>query len=237
MLKKMIIDTAEKLRLTSQNMPKVWDGRESILKMKDAGFKYWRQEEWIEFYFKFLCQKHFADMIDMPGKKYSNTEFDALREISWDFKVQAANTASYNIIANDAEAIADAINTHGYYGIILAIGNVEYDEVKTFKKWHDKLRRDICKYETHRINGGVMSRTRKTAFVLEEIHFICFDSETLHQCCGLLQDSFGRTDSNRLKQGEIIVDIRKIPDASLIAKEIFYGKVGYDSKFQYRVDC
>ena len=54
MLKKMIIDTAEKLRLASQSIPKVWDGRESILKMRDTGFKYWRQEEWIEFYFKFL---------------------------------------------------------------------------------------------------------------------------------------------------------------------------------------
>ena len=58
MLEKMIIDTAEKLRFASQSMPKVWDGRESILEMRDTGFEYWRQEEWIEFYFKFLCQKH-----------------------------------------------------------------------------------------------------------------------------------------------------------------------------------
>ena len=166
----------------------------------------------------------------MPGEKYGNIEFDAFREISWDFKVQAANTTSYNIIANDAETIADAINTHGYYGIILAIGDVEYDKIKTFKKWHDTLRKDICEYETNRINGGVMSRTRKTAFVLEEIHFLCFNSETLHRCCGLLQDSFSRIGRNRLNGREIIVDIRKIPDTSLIAKEIFHGKVGYDNK-------
>ena len=236
MLKKMI-DPVEKLRLSSQSMPKVWDGRESILEMKDTGFEYWRQVEWIDFYFKFLCQKHFGSIIDMSSEMYKDTRFDAFREIPWDFKVQAANTASYNIITNDTEAIADAINTHGYYGIILAIGDVEYDEVKTFKKWHDKLRKDICEYETNRINRGVMSRTRKTVFFLEEIHFICFDSETLHQCCGLLQDSFGGTGSNRLKRREIIVDIRKIPDASLIAKEIFSGKVGYDGKFQYGIDC
>lgn len=237
MLEKMIIDTAEKLRLASQSMPEVWDGRKSILEMRDTGFEYWRQVEWIDFYFKFLCQKHFGSIIDMSSEMYKDTRFDAFREISWDFKVQAANTASYNIIANDVEAIADAINIHGYYGIILAIGNIEYDEVRTFKKWHDKLRKDICEYETNRINRGVMSRTRKTAFVLEEIHFICFDSETLRRCCGLLQDSFGGTSSNKLKPREIIVDIRKIPDTSLIAKEIFYGKFGYDSKFQYRIDC
>ena len=235
MLEKMIIDTAEKLRFASQSIPRVWDGRESILAMKDAGFRYWRQIEWLDFYFKFLCQKHFGGIIDMPGEVYKDTRFDAFRKISWDFKVQASNTTSYNIIANDAGAIADTINNNGYYGIILAIGNVEYDEDRTFKKWYDTLRKDICEYKTNRINRGVMSRTYKTAFVLEEIHFTCFDSETLHQCCGLLQDSF--SGSNRLKRREIIVDIRKIPDASLIAKEIFYRKVDYDNKFQYGIDC
>ena len=237
MLETRIIDIVKELQLASQNMPKVWDGRKSILEMRDTGFEYWRQVEWIDFYFKFLCQKHFGSIIDMPSEIYKDTRFDAFCEISWDFKVQAANPVSYNIITNNAEAIADAINTQDYYGIILAIGNVKYDEVKTFKKCHDKLRTDICEYETNRINRGVMSRTRKTAFVLEEIHFICFDSETLHQCCGLLQDSFGGSGSNRLKRGKIIVDIHKIPDVSLIAKEIFYGKVGYDSKFQYGIHC
>ena len=173
----------------------------------------------------------------MSSKIYRDTGFDAFREISWNFKAHAANTTNHNISANDAEAIVDTIGDYGYYGMILAIGDVEYDEEQTFKKWHDKLRKDICKYDTNRINRGVMSRTHKTAFVLEEIHFTCFDSETLHQCCGLLQDSFSGTSSNRLKRREIIVDIRKIPDASLIAKEIFYRKVDYDNKFQYGTDC
>ena len=237
MLEKMIIDTVKKLRLASQNMPKVWDGRESILEMKDVGFKHWKQMEWMDFYFKFLCQKHFTGIIDIPGKKYGITEFDAFREISWDFKAHAANTANYNIIANDAEAIADAISNYIYYGMILAIGNVEYDEDKTFKKWHDELRKETCEYEANKINTGVMSQTRKTAFVLEEIHFICFDSEALQKCCGILQDSFGDTVSNKLKPKEIIIDIRTIPNASVVATEIFYGKVSYDSKFQYRTDC
>lgn len=226
MLKKMIIDTAEKLRFASQSMPKVWDGRKSILKMRDIGFKYWRQEEWIEFYFKFLCQKHFAGIIDIPGKKYGNTEFDAFHKISWDFRADSTDSITYSVTANDAEAIVDTLNGYGYYGKILAIGNMEFDDRETsFKKWHDELRGRVSKYDTNKINNGVMSRTRNTAFVLEEIHFICFDSEVLHQCCGLLQDSFGGIGNNRLKRREIIVDIRKIPDASLIAKEIFSGKV------------
>ena len=238
MLEKKIIDTVEKLRFASQNMPKVWDGRESILEMKNADYKHWRQVEWLESYFKFLCQKHFDGIIEIPGQKYSNMRFDAFRKISWDFKVQASNTTTYNIITKGTEAIADTISNYGYYGMILAIGNVVYnDKEKTFKKWHDELRKETCEYATNRINRGVMSRTRKVAFLLEEIHFICFDSKALHKCCGILQDSFGDKGSRKLKPKEIIIDIRKIQNPSVVATEIFYRKVGYDSKSQYGTDC
>ena len=222
MLQKMIIDTAEKLRLASQSMPKVWDGRGSILEMRDAGFEYWRQEEWIEFYFKFLCQKHFAGIIDMPGKKYDNTEFDAFREISWDFKVDSVDPGAYSVTANDAEAVADTITDYGSYGMIVAIGDMEYDDKETsFKKWHDEIRGRVSKYDTNKINNGIMSQTRKTAFTLEEIHFICFNSETLHQCCGLFQNHFGETDNNKLSRKEIRIDIGEIPDAAFIVLENF----------------
>lgn len=222
MLEKMIIDTAEKLRLASQSMPKVWDGRESILKMKDTGFKYWRQAEWIEFYFKSLCQKHFAGIIDMPGKKYGNTEFDAFREISWDFKVASIDPDSYSVTANNAEAIANTLNDYGYYGIILAIGDLKYDDKEaSIKKWHDELRGKISKYDTYKINSGIMSQTRKRAFTLEEIHFICFNSEALHQCCGLFRDCFGEADRNGSKRKEVRIDIGEIPHASFVITERF----------------
>ena len=222
MLEKMVIDTAEKLRLASQSMPKVWDGRESILEMRDTGFEYWRQVEWIDFYFKFLCQKHFGSIIDIPGRKYSNTEFDAFREISWDFKVDSIDSSPYSVTANDAETIADTLNSYGYYGIILATGDMEFDNKETsFKKWHDELREKVSKYDTYKINSGIMSGTRKTAFTLEEIHFICFNNETLHQCCGLFQDDFGEADSDRAKQKEVRIDIGEIPDAAFIVPENF----------------
>lgn len=222
MLKKKIIDTIKELQFASQNMPKVWDGRESILEMKDAGFEYWRQVEWIEFYFKFLCQKHFDNIIHTSGVKYGVTEFDAFREISWDFKVDSVDSSTYSVTANDAEAIADTLNGYGSYGVILAIGDMEFDDKETsFKKWHDELREDISKYDAYRINKGIMSRIRKTVFTLEKIHFICFNSETLHQCCGLFQDGFGRIDSNGTEQKEVKINIDEIPDVSFVTTKIF----------------
>ena len=222
MVKKKIVDTVEKLRLASQNMPKAWDGKESILEMKEAGFKDWKQMEWIDFYFKFLGQKHFSSIIEMPGKKYGITKFDAFSEISWDFKVNSIDLRAYSVAANDAEGIANTISDYGYYGIILAIGDIKFDDKETyFKKWHDELRGEVSKYDANKINRGIMSRTRKIIFTLEEIHFICFNNETIHQCCGFLQDCAIEADSNGLMGKEVVIDIDEIPDVALVATAEF----------------
>ena len=222
MVEKKIIDTVEKLRLVSHNMPKVWDGRESILEMKNADYKHWHQIEWLESYFKFLCQKHFGGIIDIPGQKYSNMRFDAFREISWDFKADSVNPGAHSVTANDAEGIANTISDYGYYGIILAIGDIKFDDKETsFKKWHDNLREEVSKYDANKINSRIMSRTRKIIFILEEIHFICFNNETIHQCCGFLQDCAIEADSNGLKRKEVVIDTDEIPNVALVATETF----------------
>ena len=220
MLDQKIVDTVEKLQFASRNMPKIWDGRDAILEMKEAGSRQWRQMEWMGFYFEYLCDIHFSHIIEMPGKKYDNTEFDAFREISWDFKAHAANTTRHDVVTNDVEAIRNTLEDYGYYGIILAIGEVEYnDEERTFKKWHDELKEGISKYETNRINRGAMSRRRKTEFVLSEIHFICLDSETLDQCSSLYHQ--GRNSNGKPRPPKYNVNIQKIPDAALVATQNF----------------
>ena len=221
MINEKIVDTVEKLQNASRNMPKVWDGRSAILEMKNAGSRQWRQMEWMGFYFEFLCERHFANIIDMPGRKYGNTKFDAFCEISWDFKAHAANTTNHTVITNDAEAIVNTISNYGYYGVILAIGEVEYnDEERTFKRWHDELKEGISKYEVNRINRGAMSRRRKTEFILSEIHFACFDTETLSQCGGSFQKGFRNADGSPRRE-KVTVNIRKVPDVALVATQNF----------------
>ena len=216
-----LIDTAEKLRTAVQEMPKIWDGRNAILEMKESGSRQWRQMEWMGFYFEFLCEKHFGGLLYIPGKKYGNTTFDAFCEISWDFKAHAANTTRHTVITNDAEAITNTIRDYGYYGLILAIGEVEYnDEERTFKNWHDTLKEGISRYEVNRINRGAMSRRRKTEFVLSEIHFICLDYEALEQCGGSFQKGFRNSDGSP-RRAKVTVNIQKIPDTALVATENF----------------
>ena len=221
MLNQRIIDTIESLRVAARSLPKVWDGRNAILEMKEGGSKNWRQMEWQGWYFEFKCKSIFRGIVDMPGKKYGKTEFDAFSEISWDLKAHTANTTNHRVITNDAEAIMNTVDEYGYYGLILAIGAVEYnDEEGTFKKWHDDLKGEISKYEKNRINRGAMSRIRKTEFVLQEIHFACFDREALEQCGGSFQKGF-RNAGGTPRREKISINIRKIPNDSLIATEVF----------------
>lgn len=220
MTNEKIVATVEKLQNASRNIPKVWDGRSAILEMRDGGSTQWRQMEWMGFYFEFLCETRFEGIIDIPGKRYGNTTFDAFREISWDFKAHAANTTRHDVVTNDVEAIKNTLSDYEYYGMILAIGEVEYnDEERTFKQWHDQLKEGVSKYETNRINRGAMSRRRKTEFVLSEIHFICLNSETLDQCSSLYHQ--GRNSNGKPRPPKFNVNIQKIPDSALVTTEEF----------------
>ena len=216
-----IVDTVEALQVATRSLPKVWDGRNAILEMKEGGSRHWRQMEWQGWYFEFKCQSLFQDILQMPGKKYGNVEFDAFAEITWDFKSHAANTTSHRIITNDTEAIVNTIDDYGYYGLILAIGEVKYnDEEETFKKWHDTLKGGASNYEKKRINRGAMSRTRKTEFTLSEIHFACFNHDSLEHCSGSFQKGFRNADGSPRRE-KVTINIQRIPDESLIATEIF----------------
>ena len=213
--------TIEALRSACLRMPNVWDGRASIIEMKESGYPHWRQMEWMGFYFQFLCEREFIGILDIPGKRYGNTEFDAFGQISWDFKSHAANTQNHTVIANDTEAIENTLRDYGHYGLVLTIGEVEYnDEKRTFKAWHDRLKGSMSDYEKKRINRGAMSRRRKTEFILSEIHFICLNEEALSECSGTFQNNFRNADGSP-RRPKVKIHVDRIPDASLVATETF----------------
>ncbi|MCY3615616.1 MAG: hypothetical protein OXH03_11075 [Bacteroidetes bacterium] len=202
-------------------MPSVWDGRESILEMKNGGSRHWRQMEWMGFYFQFLCERHFDGILSMPGKRYGNTEFDAIGKMCWDFKAHAGNSHSHKIITNATDAVEQTLEEYGYYGLVLAVGKVDYnDEERTFKAWHDELKGERSRYEENRIMQGRASRLRKTEFVLSDIYFVCFDQDTLRCCSGSFQTNMRNSDG-RPRKAKVMVDMRKIPDEALIATESF----------------
>jgi len=202
---------AKKIENALADIPRHWDGKQVIQEMKNADFPHWRQMEWIGFYFQFLCAKHLSSFVQIPGPKYGKVEFDGFYQVPWDFKAHAMNTSSHQVIVNDAQAISAGINEHGCFGLILAMGKVEYnDEQRSFQQWHSALKGGISDYEKERIRRGAWSRLRKTFFDLQQISFIQITDETLVKT-GSFQSDF-RNSNGRPRKSKVLIDLEKLDE-------------------------
>ncbi len=198
-----------------KNIPKFWNGKQAIKEMKKRNYSQWKQMEWIGFYFQFLCEKNLSDIMKIPGPKYGNVEFDGFKNIPFDFKSHAINTSSHKIIVNDSKAISDAIKKYGAVILILALGDVLYnDKNRSFQKWHQKLKGGKSKYEIERIKRGAWSRLRKVSFDLKQISFIKITDKTLIRS-GSFQSNF-RNSNGVSRKSKLLIDLEKID------KEIIY---------------
>jgi len=178
--------------------------------------------EWIGFYFQFLCEHLLKDIITIPGPKYGNVKFDGFNEIPWDFKAHAINTSSHQIIINDSEATASAIRDYGCVGLILAMGEVKYNDTqRTFQQWHEELKGGKSKYEIDRIKRGAWSRLRKVEFNLKQISFIKIDDVVLVKC-GSFQRDF-RNSNGKPRREKVLLDLEKL-DEEIVYFLDFNGK-------------
>jgi len=202
---------AERIASALAGIPRHWDGRQAITEMKNAGFRHWRQMEWMGFYFQFLCDRCLSSTMEIPGPYYGNAEFDGFLGIPWDFKAHAMNTSSHQIIVNDSLAVARAIADFGAVGLILAIGKVEYnDEERTFQRWHNELKGGRSAYEEERIRRGARSRLRKVSFGLRQISFIQLTDATLVKT-GSFQAAF-RNANGKPRRAKVLLDLEKIDE-------------------------
>lgn len=202
-------DTLEILCPLLSKVPKNWDGKKSILEMKENGAKNWKQMEWIGWFFEYWCQNNLNSVMEMPfGKKYGNVSFDGFLKIPWDFKSHAIESG--NIIpVNDHEAISNAIIEYGCVGLILVIGSVSYDNLEgDFKKWHDNLKGGKSNYELARIKRGAISRKRKIDMSVSKIHFLKIDNDLLTKS-GSFQKNFRNANGNERRE-KVSLDLNEI---------------------------
>lgn len=194
-------------------IPSVWDGRKSIMEMKNADYPHWRQMEWIGFYFQYLCDTNLPLVMKIPGPKYGRVEFDGFSEIPWDFKAHphkdAKGKVSASVIVNDRRAILEAIKKFGAAGLVLAIGEAKYnDEDRSFQLWHKELKGGLSSYEKERILRKAPSRLRKVSFRLNEIALILLDAQSVKKL-GSFQKGFRNSDGSPRKT-KVLLDLNKI---------------------------
>ncbi|MCL1887568.1 MAG: hypothetical protein FWF96_01695 [Kiritimatiellaeota bacterium] len=190
-------------------IPTKWDGKSAIIEMKDAGFRHWRQMEWIGFYFQFLCEQKLKDLFEMQQPKYGHAAFDGLFHIPFDFKAHATNTSTHTIICNDREAVESALRDYGAVGLLIAVGDVTYnDENRSFQKWHDEAKGKTSAYVQRNRERGAWSRLRKQEMDLRQITMVELTRAALVKC-GSFQTHFRNSDGSPRRE-KISIDLEKL---------------------------
>lgn len=89
----------------------VWDGKSSVLELKEADYN-WRQMEWWAFYFEYLCFEALGHDFKHPGEAYGTVRFDLRRNVNWDLKSKAIKSDDHKAILNDKSAMVESIRNN-----------------------------------------------------------------------------------------------------------------------------
>ncbi len=179
----------EVLKQRLETIPKFWDGKKSILELKENNFQ-WRQIEWIGFWFEYWCKNNLSDIMEIPyHNKIKNVTFDAFWKFPWDFKTHATNNGRF-VIVNACSAIDQAISEFDYFGLVIVKGTAKYDNEE-----------------------GGYSRTRKTSFEIKEIIGRRFDAESISRL-HRFQKGFREPDGSARKE-KFMIDPKDI-DSEII---------------------
>ena len=212
-------EDVEVLKLRLANLPTEWEGKATVLAMKEADFQ-WRQMEWWAFYFEMLCFQYLAGDFTR-GDTYRAVTFDLKRSVNWDLKAKAIKSDKHDAILNDKLAMNESVAAYGEHGGIIALCDVEYNDVnRCFQKWHTELKGGKSKYETQREARTSVSRYRKTHVTLVEILFVRFTAENLPLLGTMRQ---GRNSNAKPRPEKYLLDLEEL-DEFLVDRLVFPKK-------------
>jgi hypothetical protein len=196
---------AAKPELTT--LPIVWEGKSSVLELKRVNYN-WKQMEWWAFYFEHLCRQRLNGIFKIPGDRFGNVGFDLKRHVNWDLKAKAIKSDDHRCILNDCAAIDQSIAKYGEHGIIIALCDVEYNDVnRSFQQWHTELKGGLSGYEKERLVRTEVSRYRKTRAELAEILFVRVDRDTVKRLGRYTQGRNSNGNSRRPKYSLNLEDV------------------------------
>lgn len=198
-----------KAKAALAGLPRVWDGRQCILEMKEADY-HWKQMEWWAFYFEFLCRHRLGRDFQIPGEKFRTVEFDLKGSVNWDLKAKAIKSDEHSCILNDCSAIEASIQTHQEHGVIIALCDVEYNDVnRSFQQWHSELKGGLSAYEQARRRRTNVSRYRKTKAELSQVLFVRLDKEVIGRLGQMRQ---GRNSNGAPRPPKYLLDLEEHGD-------------------------
>ncbi|MBL8745129.1 MAG: hypothetical protein JNK58_02100 [Phycisphaerae bacterium] len=191
------------------SLPCDWDGRKSVLALKEANYN-WRQMEWWAFFFEHLCRQRLSETFEIPGETFGTVRFDLKGGVNWDLKAKAIKSDQHSCILNDRTATDASISKYAEHGVMIALCDVEYNDInRTFQKWHSRLKGGLSAYEKERRARTEVSRYRKTRAVLREVLFLRIDRMAARTLSEMKQ---GRNSNGKPRPVKYMLDLEEIGD-------------------------
>lgn len=166
-----------------------WDGKKSILLMRDAGERDgknygYRQKEWAGFFFEYLLETGKSDRIVYNSSTHKGSEggtvridfFDTKNNCPIDTKVHILNNSSgsMEVPGNDMNTMSDAINRYGHVEYVILTGESEYEsDAREFALWQDSIKNRQIRHTSRAGNH----RRMKTSFTPKQIVVVDIDKE------------------------------------------------------------
>lgn len=189
------------------DLPRVWDGKQSVLELKEANYQ-WKQMEWWGFYFEYVCRSRLMGNFEIPGERFGRVSFDLKGSVNWDLKSKAIKSDDHRCILNACAAIDESVERHGEHGVAIALCDVTYnDEDRSFQKWHSELKGGLSKYEISRQTRTSVSRYRKTRAELVEILFLRIDKVNVKRIAQWRQ---GQNSNGRPRRPKYMLNIEDL---------------------------
>jgi len=165
-------------------------------------YLHWRQMEWVEAYFNFLCEKKLSDLLHFTDPAYSQMHFPALMEIPWIFKSYIQNTGNKKIILTDASLVVQALTSYHEIGVIIASGLIRYPEEKKGEVSHFGKNKE-------KIKTAKKELRQHSEFILKKIHFVPVSYDFL-ETCETFQPKEVKSEENLREK--IVLEMPKIKD-------------------------
>ncbi len=176
-------EDATLLKQRIANLPTLWDGKASVMELREAGRNADRPDWWVA-YFETLCFNALRGEFQQPGDRFGATAFHLKRNINWDVKAKAIRSDSQIVVLHDARALRETIRQNGEAGVILALCDVEYgDTDRAFEKWRTDLINDASANQNEREPPTATSRYRITKATLTQILLLRLTRNDLPQLC------------------------------------------------------
>jgi len=171
-------------------------------------YLHWRQMEWVEAYFNYLCEKMLLDLIDISETVVFQNNFTMIMKIPFIFKAYIKNTGNQKIILSDAKLMTQMLANVPEIGVIIANGIIDYPLPKKEEK---RLNHSI-KNEKEKIENLEKELRQHSEFKLEKIHFVPISPDFFETC-----ETFRPKDSKieGYLREKIVIEIPKINDKAI----------------------